>query len=81
MKLKEAITLLDTAPVSDKPSRVNPNLTQAQTVQIIRDGIATLDQPKDKPCGPEDEIDPLAKKRVYLTLARKPICFRRMGSS
>ena len=65
MKLKEAIELLDKAPNDNKPSRINPSLTQAQAVLIVRNAVATLGRPKDNPCGPDDDIDPLMEKRVY----------------
>ena len=65
MKLKEALLLLDAAPVSDKPSKLNPSLTQSQAVKIVKDAVATLGIPRDKILGPEDEIDPLAEKRVH----------------
>jgi len=64
MKLKEALELLDAAPCGDAPSKLNPCLTQQQAVKIVRDAVATLGQPKDKPCGLDDDIDPLAEKRV-----------------
>ena len=62
MTLQEANTLLDTAPVGDKPSRINRCLTQTQAVEIIRKGINS---------GPralgDDKInlDPLMEKRVW----------------
>ena len=65
MKLKKAIELLDKAPTGNEPSRLNPNLTQAQSVQIVRNAVATLGRPKGNPCGPEDDIDPLMEKRVH----------------
>lgn len=65
MKLKEAIALLDAAPACDEPSRLNPHLTQSEAVEIVRRAVATLGQPKDKPCGPDDQIDPIAERRVY----------------
>ena len=65
MKLKEAIELLDKAPTGNEPSRLNPNLTQSQSVQIVRNAVATLGRPKGSPCGPDDDIDPLMEKRVH----------------
>ena len=65
MKLKDALILLDSAPIGDSPSKLNPCLTKTQSVTIVRNAVATMGQPKDKPCGPEDEIHPLMEKRVY----------------
>lgn len=65
MKLSEAYKLLDQAPCGDEPSALNPNLPQAVAVKIVRDAVATLEQPLKKPCGPEDQISPLAEKRVW----------------
>jgi hypothetical protein len=65
MKLKEALLLLADAPRGDTPSRINPYLTQAQAVKIVENAVATLGRPKNNPCQPEDDIDPLMEKRVY----------------
>jgi hypothetical protein len=65
MKLKDALVLLDHAPISDKPSRINPCLTEGQAVDIVLKAVATLGRPKDNPCGPEDDIHPLMEERVY----------------
>jgi hypothetical protein len=40
-------------------------LTQAQAVKIVENAVATLGRPKNNPCQPEDDIDPLMEKRVY----------------
>lgn len=65
MKLKDAEALLDDAPAEESPSRLNPLLTQAHAVKIVRAVVASFGRPKDSPCGPDDEIDPLMEKRVY----------------
>lgn len=65
MKLKDALVLLDNAPVGETPSRLNPSLTQTQAVTIVRNAVAILGRPKDSPCGPDDDIDPLMEKRVH----------------
>lgn len=65
MKLKDAYALLDTAPVGNSPSAINPNLTKTIAVNIVRNGIALMERPKDSPCGLEDEICEMAEKRVY----------------
>jgi hypothetical protein len=65
MKLKEALVLLADAPRSDTPSRINSFLTQAQAVKIVENALATFGRPKNKPCQPDDDIDPLMEKRVY----------------
>lgn len=39
MTLQEANALLDAASISDKPSRLNKGITQAQAVEIVRKGI------------------------------------------
>lgn len=65
MLLKEALALLDQAPAGEEPAKLNPSITQAQAVQIVRNAVATLGRPKGKPCGPEDKIDTLMEKRVY----------------
>lgn len=62
MTLQEANALLDAAPVSDKPSRINKGITQAQAVEIVRKGINS---------GPRAlaadgiNLDPLMEKRVH----------------
>lgn len=62
MTLQEANTLLDSAPANDKPSRVNKGITQAQAVDIVRNGINS---------GPRAlaadgiNLDPLMEKRVH----------------
>lgn len=65
MTLKQAQTILETAPTGEAPSRLNPSLTQAQAVQIVRNALATMGRPKDNPCGLDDQIDPLMEKRVH----------------
>ena len=66
MTLKEALTLLDAAPASDRPSRINPGLTEAQAVEIVRKGISLMGRPVGLlPCEPDDRISDLAEKRVH----------------
>lgn len=65
MKLSEAISLLDGAPADDTPAALNPLLTKAHAVKIVRAAVASFGRPKNQPCGPDDEIDPLMEKRVY----------------
>lgn len=65
MTLKEAYQLLDEAPKSDKPSRLNKFLTESQAVEIVRNAVATLGQPHNQPCQLDEHIDPLAEKRVH----------------
>lgn len=53
--------MLDAAPVSDKPSRINKGITQAEAVEIVRRGInggsrALADDGIN--------LDPLMEKRV-----------------
>lgn len=62
MTLQEANALLDTAPLSDNPSRINKAITQAQAVEIVRKGINA---------GPRAlaadgiNLDPTMEKRVH----------------
>ena len=65
MTLREAYALLDAAPKSGKPSRLNPLLTESQAVGIVFDAVATLGKPKDRPCELDEQIDSLAEKRVH----------------
>lgn len=65
MTLREAIALLDAAPYTDQPSAINPNLTQKQSVDIVRAAAATLGHPKDKPCGLDDQVHPIVEKHVW----------------
>jgi len=68
MTLQEANTLLDSAPVSNGPSRINKNLTQAQAVEIVRKGING---------GPRAlaadgiNLDPMMEKRVRQVTANR----------
>jgi hypothetical protein len=69
MTLNEANSLLDAAPLSDKPSRINKGITQTQSIEIMRKGINS---------GPRAlaadgiNLDPLMEKRVrQVTLNRK----------
>jgi hypothetical protein len=69
MTVPEALALLDALEKSDKPSRVNPNLSRAQVVEIVRAGIQ----------GPRAlsrdgmNLDPLMEKRV-LQVSRNRRC-------
>lgn len=54
----EALKMLDNAPQSDdKPSRLNPVMSQKQGVEIIRKGLARW--PDDRP------LNALYEKRVW----------------
>ncbi len=53
----EAIKLLDIAPTGNIPSKVNPSLTQAQSVEIVK--AAILDH------NPDDCLNDLFEKRVW----------------
>ena len=57
MKKKEALELLESAPESDKPSRVNPGLTLTQGKNIV---IKAIESYKD-----EETIPSLMIKRVH----------------
>lgn len=66
MTLKEVYDLLDKAPASNtKPSAVNPNLSQAVAVAIVRAAAPTMGKPKDCPCSLTDQVDPLTERRVH----------------
>ena len=53
MTKKEAFELIDMAPCDNEPSRINPALTRADAVRIVRAGIGSsktpdpLDGPKE----------------------------------
>jgi len=57
MKKAEAFELLDMAPNDSKPSRINPGLTRADAVMIVRAGVAH--------CSVPDPFDGLFEKRVW----------------
>ena len=57
MTKQEAFDLLDIAPCDNKPSRINPALTRAEAVRIVRAGIACNTVP--------DSFDGLMEKRVW----------------
>jgi hypothetical protein len=61
MTLSEANALLDAAVADDKPSRINPALTRAQAVDIVRKGINS--RPRAIARGGIN-LDPLMEKRV-----------------
>lgn len=71
MTLKKAYELLVKAPCGDEPSRLNPNLTQKQAVEIVRNAVATMGRPRDNPCCPDEFIDPIAEKRVLQVFANR----------
>jgi len=56
MTKDEALKLLEIAPRSEKPSRLNPILTQAQAVDIVVNGVKSLKS---------DVLDSLFEKRVW----------------
>jgi len=53
----EAFDLIDMAPNDSKPSRINPALTRADAVRIVRAGIGCPTVP--------DPFDGLMEKRVW----------------
>jgi hypothetical protein len=57
MTKEEALKMLDAAPKSHKPSKVNRSISIAQGVQIIKDYIVTLE--------PGEVLKDLMEKRVY----------------
>jgi len=57
MKKEEALVMLNEQTGGDNPSRVNPSLTETQTLDIMKKGIAGL---KDG-----EELTDLFEKRVY----------------
>lgn len=58
MTIEEAIKILDAAPASDEPSRVNPSLTRSQAIDIVRSGVVSA-AAKGK-----TELDHMLSKRV-----------------
>ena len=48
MTKQEALKMLATAPRSNEPSKVNPRLTQSQTVEIIRAMIEAVSSKASK---------------------------------
>ena len=57
MLKSEAFNLIDIAPCDEKPSRINPALTRADAVRIVRAGIGSPAVP--------DPFDGLMEKRVW----------------
>ena len=57
MTKEEAFDLIDMAPCDGKPSRINPALTRADAVKIVRAGIGCPTVP--------DPFDGLMEKRVW----------------
>jgi hypothetical protein len=58
MNLEEANLVLNSAPDDGLPSRVNPFLTRADVVRIIRRGLGP------RCIGPDGQLIPLYEKRV-----------------
>ena len=56
MTKAEAFKLLETAPVGDSPSAINPSFTMTQAVEIVRDGIGALKR---------DPIPDIFEQRVW----------------
>jgi hypothetical protein len=62
MTLQEANELLDNCELSDKPSRINKSMTQAQAVEIVRKGINS----GPRALAPDGiNLDPMMEKRVH----------------
>lgn len=61
MTVKEAKKLLKTAPASEKPSKLNPSLTQNQGLDIIRQGIESYEAEH----GADFILPDIFEKRVY----------------
>ena len=61
MTAKEALKLLETAPTSEKPSKINPILTQTQSVDIVRKGVESYVEQY----GEDFVLMDLYEKRVY----------------
>ena len=57
MTKAEAFDLMELAPNDDKPSRINPSLTRADAVRIVRAGIHDDSVP--------NPFDGLMEKRVW----------------
>ena len=57
MNKREAMEMLDMSPQTEKPSRLNPSITQKQGVEIVRNGL------KDKP--DDWKLGSLYEKRVW----------------
>ena len=66
MTLQQAYDLLDKAPASNtEPSAVNPTLSQAVVVAIVRAAAPVMGKPKDCPCSLSEKVDPLTERRVH----------------
>ena len=61
MIIKEALELLETAPTGESLSKVNPSLTQGQSVTIIRKGILSYLDENDE----DYVLSDIYEKRVY----------------
>lgn len=57
MTKEQALALLNKSPCGNTPSRVNPSLTEAQAVGIIKDYVSAI------PGG--ELVDEMTEKRVY----------------
>lgn len=60
MTREDAIKMLDNAPASDKPSRINSGISELQAVQIVRKGLDI-----DSFYGKDGHLNKLLEKRVY----------------
>lgn len=59
MTKAEARTMLDAAPCGDKPSAINPGITQADAVRIVMNAIGLEDAITSDP------LNALLEKRVW----------------
>ena len=62
MNALEAMVMLNNAPYDDKPSKVNPNLTRKQVVDIMKAPLMSGSKRGIKQNG---ELDDLLTKRVW----------------
>jgi hypothetical protein len=65
MKKSEAMKLLETAPRSSKPSRLNGALTEAQAVDIVTRGIASYADDAILDRLTEKRVNQVCQNRVY----------------
>lgn len=70
MTIEEATKLLDSAPAGSEPCRINPGITQAQAVEIVRKAIGAQIMRGDSII-----LSELLEKRVY-QVARNQCCPR-----
>jgi len=62
MTPEQAIALLDAAPKRDKQSRINPALTEAEAIKIVRDAMSP--PVSARVLLPNGHLEPLMEKRV-----------------